>query len=87
MLARNSEEVERARSLAGFLAAPRAVRPGNEVRMLGLAADFVGEFLRDADFIRSPVVNGALLTEGFAERGEEADGGVLGFSIKPLSVP
>ena len=67
MLARNSEEVERARRLAGFLAAPRAVRPSNEVRMLGLAADFVGEFLRDADFIRGPVVNGALLTEGLAE--------------------
>ena len=55
--------------------------------MRGVAAEFIGEFLRDADFIRRPMVDGALIAERLAHGREEADGGVVGIRIEPLDVP
>ena len=68
MRARDLEEVESALALDGDLLgfcvrAPVTVDPGDEVGLGGVATDLVGEFLGDDDFVFSPMVDGALLSE------------------------
>ena len=91
MAARDLEEIKGALTLhRGLLAAgrsPIAIHPRDEVGLGGVAPNFVGEFLGDCDLVTGPVVDGALFAEDAAEGFEEADVGVLGFSVEPLDVP
>ena len=86
VLARDGKEVERARGLAGCFAAPRAVSPCDEVGMRGVAAEFIREFLRDADLIRRPMVDRALIAERLSHGRQETDRGVVGIRVEPLDV-